>query len=222
MIPKIKRGPPTKFITLVCEACQQPFERLLRAHNRKIGQGAKHFYCPICRTHRRKTHPCLRCGTQTYNPKYCTQTCSALVNNKTAKRRLPEGRCAICDKAIRKSFKYCRPCRARHRVNYAAKTLAQLKRRGSRNVYHTCIRQHAKQVAIAAGLLKACRVCGYSIYVECCHIKPVKNFPPDATLKTINAVDNLIGLCPNHHIELDLGLLNLVALLGVEPSAYPL
>jgi hypothetical protein len=60
---------------------------------------------------------------------------------------------------------------------------------------------------LAASISSAC----YNIYVECCHIKPVKSFPSDATLKTVNALDNLIGLCANHHIELDLGLLTLAS-----------
>ena len=52
-----------------------------------------------------------------------------------------------------------------------------------------------------------CRVCGYDTYVELCHIKAIGSFDKSTMLSTINAVENLNFLCPNHHKELDLGLL---------------
>jgi predicted restriction endonuclease len=54
-----------------------------------------------------------------------------------------------------------------------------------------------------------CAVCGYSRYIEICHVKPVKDFPDEAMLTEINSPDNLIALCPTHHWELDNGLLKL-------------
>jgi len=35
--------------------------------------------------------------------------------------------------------------------------------------------------------------------VEIAHIKAVSEFGDSATLKEINHIDNLVGLCPNHH-----------------------
>ncbi|MBE7514091.1 MAG: HNH endonuclease [Anaerolineales bacterium] len=40
----------------------------------------------------------------------------------------------------------------------------------------------------------------YTIYIE---------FFPDSLLSEINAIDNLMALCPNHHWELDNHLLSL-------------
>ena len=54
-----------------------------------------------------------------------------------------------------------------------------------------------------------CAVCGYKTYVEVCHIKPIKEFEKTAKIKEINSKDNLVYLCPNHHKELDLGLIKL-------------
>lgn len=54
-----------------------------------------------------------------------------------------------------------------------------------------------------------CAICGYSKHVEVAHIKAVSEFDNDATIKEINSVDNLIGLCPNHHWEYDHGILKL-------------
>ena len=39
--------------------------------------------------------------------------------------------------------------------------------------------------------------------IEICHIKPVSEFPLDATESEINALHNLISLCPNCHTGLD-------------------
>lgn len=54
-----------------------------------------------------------------------------------------------------------------------------------------------------------CEICGYTNHVEVAHIKPVSEFPKTATIKEINSLDNLIGLCPNHHWEYDNGILKL-------------
>lgn len=82
----------------------------------------------------------------------------------------------------------------------------------------TAIRKHANQVFLLSNRAKRCEVCGYSNHFEICHIKPVASFEDQATLAEINADTNLVALCPNHHWELDNGLLNLVSGLGVAPS----
>lgn len=43
--------------------------------------------------------------------------------------------------------------------------------------------------------------------MELCHIISQFEFPLNASIEEINNPDNLITLCPNHHKELDLGLL---------------
>jgi hypothetical protein len=54
-----------------------------------------------------------------------------------------------------------------------------------------------------------CAICGYSHHVEVAHIKAVAEFDDNATVQEINSIDNLIGLCPNHHWEYDNGLLSI-------------
>lgn len=54
-----------------------------------------------------------------------------------------------------------------------------------------------------------CAICGYSNHVEVAHIKPVSDFEDSATVREINSLSNLIGLCPNHHWEYDNGILKL-------------
>ncbi len=54
-----------------------------------------------------------------------------------------------------------------------------------------------------------CALCGYDKHIEIAHIKSVSDFDNSAEIKEINHIDNLIGLCPNHHWEYDAGLINL-------------
>ena len=73
----------------------------------------------------------------------------------------------------------------------------------------SCIQRHACKVFWDSGVRGSCAICGYSKHVEVCHIKSVSSFPNDAKVSEINALDNLIGLCPNHHEEFDAGVLDI-------------
>lgn len=54
-----------------------------------------------------------------------------------------------------------------------------------------------------------CAICGYDKHIEVAHIKSVSDFDDNTKISIINSVDNLIGLCPNHHWEYDNGILKL-------------
>lgn len=69
--------------------------------------------------------------------------------------------------------------------------------RGARRSFEKCGKQ------------RSCLKCGYSIHIEICHVKAVKDFPDTATISRINDPSNLIALCPTHHWEFDHGLLKL-------------
>jgi hypothetical protein len=71
------------------------------------------------------------------------------------------------------------------------------------------IRRHAEVVYRTSESDYRCEVCGYTTYVEICHIKSVSSFPDDTIISEINSRDNLIGLCPNHHWEFDHGKLDI-------------
>lgn len=51
-----------------------------------------------------------------------------------------------------------------------------------------------------------CAICGYSTHVELAHLRPLSDFPEDATLREMNDLSNLAWLCPNHHWEQEQGL----------------
>lgn len=39
--------------------------------------------------------------------------------------------------------------------------------------------------------------------MEVCHTKAISSFPPETKIREVNRLDNLVYLCPNHHILLD-------------------
>lgn len=73
----------------------------------------------------------------------------------------------------------------------------------------TAIQKQARKVYKQQTEIIQCRVCKYSNHVEVCHIKPVSDFPNNTLISEINNINNLTGLCPNHHWEFDNGILNL-------------
>lgn len=44
-----------------------------------------------------------------------------------------------------------------------------------------------------------CKICGYNKHIEVAHIKAVSEFSDSTLISEINDINNLIGLCPNHH-----------------------
>lgn len=160
---------------------------------------------------------CLSCSTETTNPKFCGRSCAAKLNGKLHPKRKPQSACRVCAKPMGNRRTYCDDCFKTHcRVDFDNMPLSLYREQaGSRNSYQTCIRHHARKVArehqkldycaasIAAGL------CGYTLNVQCCHIRAVSDFPETTTLAEVNAPSNLIGLCPTHHWELDHGHLKL-------------
>ena len=71
------------------------------------------------------------------------------------------------------------------------------------------IQKNARSTYFENTVSPKCEICGYSHHVEVAHIKPVSEFSKTATIREINSIDNLIGLCPNHHWEYDHGILKL-------------
>ena len=71
------------------------------------------------------------------------------------------------------------------------------------------IRKSANQIYRDFYPSPKCAICGYNKHVEVAHIKAVSEFDNNTTIREINSIDNLIGLCPNHHWEYDNGILNL-------------
>lgn len=73
----------------------------------------------------------------------------------------------------------------------------------------SAIQKDARKVFFEHNTSPKCAICGYNKHVEVAHIKAVSEFSDDAKLEEINSIDNLIGLCPNHHWEFDNGILKI-------------
>lgn len=73
----------------------------------------------------------------------------------------------------------------------------------------SAIRKHAQAIFSAFNTEYKCSICGYDKHIEIAHIKAVSDFDDETTIGEINAISNLIGLCPNHHWEYDNGIIKL-------------
>lgn len=210
-----------KLLDLVCPRCKKQFKRTVGSYNRSIMRMGTCFCSDSCRLWK-PPNRCNFCDKETKNPKFCSTSCSATYNNKNKpKREKADKFCSGCGRSSTRNTKRCKFCRSKK--DYASLTLESLSQEcGSRNSYSTTVRQHSRFVAEEAGLLNSCRVCGYTCCVECCHIKAVSKFPLSSTLKEVNDKDNLVGLCPNHHWELDHGIINLVPGQGFQPRTSSL
>ena len=154
---------------------------------------------------------CLNCKSETKNPKFCSRGCSASFNNRASPRRLPEGSCFDCGTSISSSRKFCQGCRSKFRSELESRTKGELRGAGNANFggLYPYIRNHSRRVYESSGRSMACHQCGYSVHIEVCHIRDVKDFPDSATISEINRIENLIALCRNHHWEFDNGLLSI-------------
>jgi hypothetical protein len=71
------------------------------------------------------------------------------------------------------------------------------------------ITRYARGAYREADLPRTCKACGYDKHINVCHKKDIKDFPMTALIGEINDLNNLIGLCPNHHWEFDHGQLDI-------------
>ena len=140
---------------------------------------------------------CPTCGKSHNNPKFCSLSCAAKFTNKTPKRKKVVGACQSCGCKITRRNKFCKECRT------PDKTLKELL---SENVHRSSafakVRGRARNTPHFKEK-KCCEKCGYDKHVECCHIKPISNFPETTLVSIINAPENIMALCPNCHWELD-------------------
>jgi HNH endonuclease len=147
---------------------------------------------------------------------FCSRSCSAIFNNKAFIKRLSGARCA-CGKKIHPQSTYCQEC-YNLKVMLDFKTLNEATAGRSGAAKYINIRKAARRIYLASQKPKCCFLCKYRNHFEVCHIKAISEFEKTALISEVNSLNNLIALCPNHHWELDHGLLK-VGRLGVEPSS---
>lgn len=156
-------------------------------------------------------HECEHCGTMTKNPKFCSKSCSASKNNADFPKRTRRCFCDDCGKYMRSrrfSQSKCKKCKNKELLEqFGEKKISDFSSTYARHRYQN-IRLHAHRVAKLHGLEKKCKVCDYDKHVQLCHSKPIASFPKNTKLSTVNSIDKLVYLCPNHHWELDAGILD--------------
>lgn len=151
---------------------------------------------------------CPVCGTETKNPKFCSRSCSAKINNSLFPKH-PRRKCLRCKIPTQSKTHYCRKCLTLNKIEmYGEKTIKEFASTYARHKYQN-IRNHAHRIAHAHNIKKKCPYCDYRNHTQLCHIKDISKFDKNTKLKVVNHPSNLIYLCPNHHWDLDHGLLKL-------------
>lgn len=131
---------------------------------------------------------------------FCDSSCSSTYNNQVRTLKKEKKVVEIIKKEKKEKFEYLldmtkKELYDRHRVYYK---------------FRGVIRRHAHYVFNKHVTNKECLICGYSNHVEVCHIKSVSSFNDNDLIGDINSINNLIGLCPNHHWEFDNGKIDIL------------
>lgn len=147
---------------------------------------------------------CLNCNKETKNPKYCSRSCAAIVNNSKPKR-VKTKQCATCTNLVYSSRKYCQVCLEQIRIDWNERSIGEIQRRAKYQI-SAQVRNIARIIYKNSDRPKACEICGYDKHYEVCHKKAIKDFDPTSLISEVNNLDNLVALCPNHHWELDNGI----------------
>lgn len=205
-----------KTIQCKCSYCGQTLERRIVEVNRSK---TKEFFCDIqCNSSfykKRQVHKCKNCGKEvertpsaTKENVFCNRSCSATYNNKVSIKRQKENKCKVCKNLIFSGYTYCDSCYAKkHYLDN--KTIFQATNHiGKHASRFAGIRGNARLVYKNNNLPRECKCCGYNKHIEVCHIKDISSFPETTPIKEVNDIKNLVGLCKNHHWELDHKLLD--------------
>jgi hypothetical protein len=152
---------------------------------------------------------CLHCQKPTTNAKYCSRSCAVTSNNSKHPRRTKSKVCDFegCSEIIFSSRKFC----SEHRYGGRRfETIGDL-RAAAKYQVNAYARYFARNWARQNLDLTKCAVCDYRTHIEIAHIEPLAKFPDDTPIAE-TYINNVIGLCPNHHWEFDNGYLVLSAL----------
>lgn len=159
----------------------------------------------------RTMRPCVQCGQETTNPKFCSQSCAATYNNHTHPKREKSSRlCKYCKAVVGEQRLVCDDCLHNQsiKIDWSKKTIGELGR-GVKHKSASIVRTAARHIYEQTGRPRVCRRCGYSKHIEICHIQAIKSFPENTLVSVINSLENLIALCPNCHWEFDQGILKI-------------
>lgn len=173
------------------------------------------FKCGICDKSIYKTkHQIQKCISKKTKMIICSNECKKMSMHKTI-----EVLCSYCQKEIKiqpYKTKYSKSgnifcdlkCKGKFSRKWENKTILDLKNKRQYQVYSQ-IRDIARKIFYEHNKQFSCKNCGYNKHIEVCHIKAINSYSDDTKISEINALSNLIGLCPNCHWEFDNGLLDI-------------
>lgn len=157
---------------------------------------------------------CLNCAKETDNPRFCSRSCACTWTNihNPRKKRINFRYCKTCGELLAETYlTHCRPCQAvrKTKINRMTdRTIGDIQASAKYQI-NAWIRSDARMVVEKAGRPRVCQQCGYDKHVEVCHYPAINSYPMTAKISEVNDQKNLLLLCPNHHWELDNGLLTL-------------
>ena len=151
---------------------------------------------------------------------YCTEGQKEKSNSRQRIRRKPGWiksekqpkiyQCTKCNQSLPLEIRrriLCSDC-AKYK-DWSKVTIKELKDRHKTSDFHSQIRQLSRKEYFQSDRPKCCSLCGYSKYIEVCHIKAIKDFPEECVITEVNHENNLVALCRNCHWEYDHGLIEL-------------
>lgn len=142
--------------------------------------------------------------------KYCSRSCAAITTNKERKRDKSPRKCKRCGKIIPEGLRLraCKDCHQREKIK-GYKLEEHRDRCKGYQSSRSSIQNHARHIYLGSKRQRVCFVCGYDRHVEICHVRAIAKFSGATKIEAVNAIENLVTLCPNHHWELDHGLIEL-------------
>lgn len=152
---------------------------------------------------------------------FCSMSCAAKFNNKTAIKRPLVNTCKDCSTVIRSNASYCKQCFDGSLIQN--RTIASVieTRKNDANRF-TGIRTHARKKLIEHDPIRKCICCEYDKHVEVCHVRDIADFPIDTLVSEVNNIDNLVWMCRNHHWEFDHDLMSTEDKLKIVRARYDL
>lgn len=204
-------------ITKKCQHCQKVFQSKGRRKNFCTLQCSAQFrkksiscICTYCsKTFLKSRSNYLRSS----NLHFCSHLCSSQYHGANKPKK--EYFCKKCEVSLGVGWhivgnrSLCDKCNT-NIVKWDNVLLGDFRQRFKNTYqYHARIRSLARTIYIKSLLPKQCYHCHYSLHYEICHIKPIKDFVDTNTVADVNAISNLVALCPNCHWEFDNGHLKL-------------
>ena len=142
------------------------------------------------------------------NKNYCSVSCSN--KDKPRRKKKPNPKCSTCNNPAKtRKGKYCDDCLGNLQEKFLNKTLGEFREERKDATRYSQIREHARKIMKQSNIEKKCHCCSYDKHVHVAHLKDIKDFPNEATVREINTLENLKYLCPNCHWEFDHNLLQL-------------